>query len=88
YLAGIEGFCARIDGKCRSVKMRIKKHSAGQAEMIFSLPSVISMDLEDRVLLPTRALSRNEFVRAIKIREDQIKADTNQVNEWKAALKT
>lgn len=87
YLAGIEGFCARIGDKCKSVKLRIRKHTTSQSEMLFSLPQVVSMDLEDKILLPTRALSRNEFLRAIQIREDQIKADQKSVREWKSALK-
>lgn len=87
YLAGIEGFCSRISDKCKSVKLRIKKHTSAQSEMLFSLPQVVSMDLEDKVLLPTRALSRNEFIRAIQIREKQIEDDKKAVREWKAALK-
>ena len=87
YMAGIDGLCARIADKCKSVKIRIKKHTSAQSEMLFSLPQIVSMDLEERVLLPTRALSRNEFVRAIEIREKQIEDDKKAVREWKAALK-
>ncbi len=87
YIAGIEGFCARIKSKCRSVKLMTKKHTASQSEMIFSLPAVVSMDVEGITLLPTRGLSRSEFVRAIEIREKQILDSTKAVREWRQALK-
>lgn len=88
YLAGIEGLCGRIKSKCRSVKLMTKKHAASQTEMVFSLPAVVSLDVDGITLLPTRALSRAEFVQAIEIREQQIRDDQKALREWRQALKT
>lgn len=89
YLAGIDGLCSRISNKTRSLTVAAAaRRSESQQELPFSLPAVIAMDTEDRVLLPTRGLTRGQFLRAIQIREEQIRNDQNSLREWKRALKT
>jgi hypothetical protein len=89
YMAGIEGVIARLRKKTKefrdSASARI---STDQNELPFSLPSIVAMDLDGRELRATRTLRRDEFVRAIAIREEQIKADAAQVREWKKGLTT
>ena len=88
YLAGIEGVVARIEAKSRSLRVAIgKKFSGAQTELPFNLPAAVAMDIEGTRILPTRNLRRNEFMRAIQIREQQIKNDQRSLREWKSALK-
>lgn len=87
YLAGIDGFCSRIAKKTRSLSVSTAvRRSEAQQELPFSLPAVVAMDTEGHVLLSTRGLSRREFLRAIEIREKQIKDDQSRLREWKRAL--
>jgi hypothetical protein len=88
YIAGIEGVVARIEKKARDLKVAIgKKFSAAQPELPFNLPAAVAMDIDGTRILPTRNLRRNEFMRAIQIREQQIKNDQRSLREWKSALK-
>ncbi len=88
YLAGIEGLVARVNSKARSLSaVSAQKRSEAQQELPFRLPAVVAMDTDESVLMPTRGLSRNQFVRAIEIREKQIKDDQARLSEWKTALK-
>lgn len=48
---------------------------------------ICSPGVEESALMPTRGLSRNQFIRAIEIREKQIKDDQARLSEWKSALK-
>ena len=87
YLAGIEGFIARIDAKARQTRVQTA-HRAGddQPPLPFALPAAVSMDLEGQTLRATRGLSRAEFVRAIEIRRQQIAQDSAALREWRMAL--
>ena len=88
YLAGIEGLVARVNTKARALSaVATARRSEAQQELPFRLPSVVAMDTEESVLMPTRGLSRNQFIRAIEIREKQIKDDQARLSEWKTALK-
>jgi hypothetical protein len=88
YLAGIEGVVARVSSKARSLRVSAAvRHSKAQQELPFRLPAVVAMDTEESVLLPTRGLTRGQFIRAIEIREKQIKDDQSRLREWKRALK-
>jgi hypothetical protein len=73
--------------RSRTVATSIMTAASGQIELPFLLPAAVAMDLDGRVMLATRNLSRDQFVRAIEIREQQIVADQAKVREWKNALK-
>jgi len=88
YIAGIEGVTARIKDAAKKVTLRsISKIGDAQEELPFDIPGAVAMDIEGRQYRPTRDLSRDEFVRAIEIREQQIENDRRKVREWKAGLK-
>lgn len=88
WMAGIEGMCHRINSKARSLTMTAAvRRSEAQAEFLFSLPAAVNLDMEGGLILPTRALTRAQFVRAIEIREEQIANDQKSLREWKRALK-
>lgn len=87
YLCGIDGLISRIANRTRSLKFAAaNRRSEAQPELPFSLPAVVAMDTEGHVLLATRLLTRAEFVRAIEIREKQIKDDRARLSAWVAAL--
>lgn len=87
YLAGIEGFVARIEAKARQLRLTARQHtSEAQPALPFALPVAVSMDIEGHTILATRGLSRGEFLRAIEIREQQIANDSQALREWRAAL--
>ena len=87
YLAGIEGFVARIDAKARQLRLTSRQRTSdAQPALPFALPMAVSMDIEGHTILATRGLSRGEFLRAIEIREQQIANDTLALREWRAAL--
>jgi hypothetical protein len=87
YLAGIEGLVARIDAKARQVRLTSQQRaSEAQAALPFALPVAVSMDIEGHTILATRGLSRGEFLRAIRIREQQNTNDSQALREWRTAL--
>lgn len=88
YLAGIEGMCARVHGKTRSLLVATaSRRSEAQQELPFSLPAVVAMDTDGHELRPTRGLTRSQFLRAIDIRKKQIKDDQARLREWERAMK-
>lgn len=88
YLAGIDGVVARIDTRARRLKLRAEQAATPvQAELPFSLPVAVAMDLEGTTLVSTRQLTRAEFVRAIEIRHLQIAHDSAALREWREALR-
>jgi len=87
YLAGIEGLVARIEAKGRQVRLTSRQHtSEAQPTLPFELPVAVSMDLEGHTIRATRSLTRDEFLRAIEIREQQIANDQQALREWRIAL--
>jgi hypothetical protein len=87
YMAGIEGVTDRIKNKTRSIRASTSARiSESQPELPFNLPAVVAMDLDGHELCATRSLSREQFVRAIEIREQQIAADAAALREWRKAL--
>ncbi len=49
YLAGIDGVVTRIDTRARRLKLKAEQAAApDQAELPFSLPAAVAMDLEVR----------------------------------------
>ena len=88
YLAGIDGVVARIDTRARRLKLRAERSTtSAQAELPFSLPVAVAMDLEGTTLVSTRQLTRAEFARAIEIRQLQIAHDSAALREWREALR-
>jgi hypothetical protein len=88
YLAGIDGVVARIDTRARRLKLRAEQAAMpAQAELPFSLPVAVAMDLEGTTLVSTRRLTRAEFARAIEIRHLQIANDSAALREWREALR-
>lgn len=88
YLAGIDGVVARIDTRARRLKLRAEQAATpAQAELPFSLPVAVAMDLEGATLVSTRQLRRAEFARAIEIRHLQIAHDSAALREWREALR-
>jgi len=88
YLAGIDGVVTRIDTRARRLKLRAEQAAApDQAELPFSLPAAVAMDLEGATLVSTRQLTRAEFARAIEIRHGQIANDSAALREWREALR-
>lgn len=88
YLAGIEGFVARIETKARQLRLTSRQHASdAQPPLPFALPVAVSMDIEGHTILATRGLSRGEFLRAIEIREQQIANDNQALREWRSALR-
>lgn len=88
YLAGIDGVVARIDTRARRLKLRAEQAATlAQAELPFSLPVAVAMDLEGTTLVSTRQLTRAEFARAIEIRHLQIAHDSVALREWREALR-
>jgi len=88
YLAGIDGVVTRIDNRARALRVKAEK-SAGDAqpELPFHLPAAVAMDLEGTTLVATRDLSREQFERAIEIRQQQITNDQRALREWRNALR-
>ena len=87
YLAGIEGVVSRIEDRARMLRVRSEKNiDDAQPKLPFQLPAAVAMDLEGTTLVSTRALSREEFERAIEIRKLQIANDTRALREWRQAL--
>jgi hypothetical protein len=88
YLAGIDGVVTRIDTRARRLKLKAEQAAApDQAELPFSLPAAVAMDLEGTTLVSTRQLTRTEFARAIEIRHRQIANDSAALREWREALR-
>lgn len=88
YLAGIDGVVARIDTRARRLKLKAEQAAKpAQAELPFSLPAAVAMDLEGTTLVSTRQLTRAEFARAIEIRHLQIANDSAALREWREALR-
>lgn len=88
YLAGIDGVVARIDTRARRLKLRAEQAATPeQAELPFSLPVAVAMDLDGTTLVATRQLSREGFERAIEIRRLQIANDQHALREWRNALR-
>ncbi|MBW6496651.1 MAG: hypothetical protein K0B16_19255 [Burkholderiaceae bacterium] len=88
YLAGIDGVVARIDTRARRLKLKAEQAAVpSQAELPFSLPVAVAMDLDGTTLVSTRQLSRAEFMRAIEIRHLQIANDSAALREWREALR-
>jgi len=88
YLAGIDGVVARIDTRARRLKLRAEQATTpAQAELPFSLPAAVAMDLDGTTLVSTRQLTRAEFARAIEIRHLQIANDSAALREWREALR-
>jgi len=88
YLAGIDGVVARIDTRARRLKLRAEQAATpAQAELPFSLPVAVAMDLDGTTLVSTRQLTRAEFARAIEIRHRQIANDSAALREWREALR-
>ena len=88
YLAGIDGVVARIDTRARRLKLKAEQAAVpSQAELPFSLPVAVAMDLDGTTLVSTRQLTRAEFMRAIEIRHLQIANDSAALREWREALR-
>ena len=88
YLAGIDGVVTRIDTRARRLKLRAEQAATPeQAELPFSLPAAVAMDLEGTTLVSTRQLTRTEFAQAIEIRYLQIANDSAALREWREALR-
>ena len=88
YLAGIDGVVARIDTRARRLKLKAEQAAVpSQAELPFSLPVAVAVDLDGTTLVSTRQLSRAEFIRAIEIRHLQIANDSSALREWREALR-
>jgi hypothetical protein len=88
YLAGIDGVVTRIDTRARRLKLRAEQAATPeQAELPFSLPAAVAMDLEGTTLMSTRQLTRTEFAQAIEIRYLQIANDSAALREWREALR-
>jgi len=86
YLAGIDGVVTRIDTRARRLKLRAEQAATPeQAELPFSLPAAVAMDLEGTTLVSTRQLTRTEFAQAIEIRYLQIANDSAALREWREA---
>ena len=88
YLAGIDGVVTRIDTRARRLKLKAAQAATpDQAELPFSLPAAVAMDLDGTTLVSTRQLTRTEFARAIEIRLLQIANDSAALREWREALR-
>ena len=88
YLAGIDGVVTRIDTRARRLKLRAEQAATPeQAELPFSLPAAVAMDLEGTTLVSTHQLTRTEFAQAIEIRYLQIANDSAALREWREALR-
>jgi len=88
YIAGIEGLVARIEAKARQVHLTSRQRTTeAQPTLPFALPAAVSMDLEGHTIRATRSLTRDEFMRAIEIREQQIANDSQALREWRTAMR-
>jgi len=87
YILGVEGLAKRIRDAAKSLKLKAASLTGAQQEMLpFDLPGAVPMDIDGATIRPTRDLSRDEFARAIEIRQQQIVHDTARLKEWRDAL--